>query len=106
MKCRTCMANTEVESTRAYRTVFLRRVRLCFNGHRFSTYEVLPGNLDRRTIEVAERAAADRKRSWQRKAIVARSPDMTATELAAKLNITEARVRAIRAELKTPTPSE
>jgi transcriptional regulator NrdR family protein len=103
VKCPTCAADSEVLETRPYRTVFLRRVRKCFNGHRFSTYEVFPGNLDRRTIVTAERAAADRKLAWQRKQAVANSTE-PATKLATRLGITSARVKQIRDELKEDKP--
>lgn len=40
MRCPTCGTGlTEVKETRPYRTVFTRRVRLCYNKHSFTTYE-------------------------------------------------------------------
>lgn len=78
--------------------VFLRRYRQCFNDHRFMTYEVFAGNLDRRGLTATVRGIAARIQAAKIKRTVLANPSLTATSLAVKLNITEARVRQIRNE--------
>ena len=40
MKCPKCGAPSNVLATRVHQTVFLRRSRRCYNGHRFAALEV------------------------------------------------------------------
>lgn len=97
MKCPKCSAESTVDATRPYLVVFTQRFRRCMDNHRFVTFEVYAGNLDKRTLGeklkgvIARRAAATRRRT-----ILAR-PDLSAGELAKTLDITEARVRQVRA---------
>lgn len=89
-----------MDATRPYMVVFTRRDRRCDEGHRFETFEVYAGNLDKRTLGeklkgvMARRAAASRRR-----AVLAR-PDLSPSALAKTLEVTEARVRQIRAEAR------
>lgn len=46
MKCQQCKADTWVRETRKFQEVFTKRRHECFNGHRFSTYEVTKEYLD------------------------------------------------------------
>jgi len=39
MRCPTCNAPSEVESTRVTKENNVKRIRLCFNQHKFSTLE-------------------------------------------------------------------
>lgn len=99
MKCPKCSADSTVLSTRVFKKVLLRRARECFNEHRFSTFEVFAGNLDRRQLDKAAAGIAMRKIAWTRKQTVAKNPKASTTALANLLDITEARVRQIRREL-------
>ena len=99
MRCMKCGAPTEVAETRPFMGVMLRRARVCFNGHRFSSYEVPPGALDRRQLKAIQNGVADRQRAQHRKLAVLRAPNESASSLAKRLGITEARVRQIRKEV-------
>lgn len=103
MKCPKCGAPTEVLETRAYMGVFTRRTRECFNGHKASTYEVPTTALDRRQLPIIKRGIKTREEARRRRLTVIRSPDLSASDLASKLNITEARVRQIRKEANDRT---
>lgn len=96
MNCPRCGAPSEVLSTRTDVATVARR-RQCFNEHRFTTFEVPPGAVDRRQLEATKRGFLQRAAAWARRMQVLRSKD-SATVLAARLGITEARVRQIRAE--------
>lgn len=98
MKCPVCGAATDVLETRPYLSVFTRRARVCFNGHKTSTYEVPRGVLDRRQLATVVRGVKQRGQAERRKLAVLRAPTESATALAARLGITEARVRQIRKE--------
>jgi len=99
VKCPRCGADSHVYATRKYKDVLLRRQRLCFNEHKFDTYEVFAGNLDRRTLANTRRGIAQRKHAWHIRRVVLASV-LTASELARELKITEARVRQIRSRAK------
>lgn len=99
MKCPKCAAASRVKATRAYQITMLRRTRECFNGHTFSTIEVFPGNVDRRSLAATQRGITARKGIAKRRSVIAANPHLTATQLAADLGCTEARVRQIRSEL-------
>ncbi len=96
MKCPMCGAPTDVLETRSYMDVFTRRARQCFNGHRVNTYEVPSGVLDRRQLAATRRGVLQRAEAQRRTLAVLRSPHESASSLARKLGITEARVRQIR----------
>lgn len=97
MKCRKCAAESEVLETRKT-APWLRRTRLCFNGHKFITYEVYPGNIDRKTRESTRRKVNVAALAAKRVLKVTMSPEKSASALAMELGITEARVRQIRKE--------
>jgi len=101
VKCPRCSADSSVLATREFADVLLRRSRECFNGHRFASFEVFKGNLDARTIAATKRGAVGRAVAQRRRHQVLAQPDLTATQLAAQLGCTEARVRQIRAETTT-----
>jgi transcriptional regulator NrdR family protein len=96
MMCPTCGADSSVDATREYLGVFSRRRRLCVRGHRFDTYEVYAGNLDRRTLTATKRGLANKLQSTVNRLTVLASPCASASMLARELGITEARVRQIR----------
>ena len=98
MRCNKCAAESEVLETRKS-APWARRTRLCFNGHRFVTYEVYLGNIDPRTRGVTIRGLKAMSLANQRKVRVKNGAAKTATQLAKELGITEARVRQIRKEL-------
>jgi hypothetical protein len=98
MKCPRCGAPSDVVETRAWRELFNRRRRRCFNGHTFESYEVTAGVLDRRAVTTVLRGLQARRRADQRRRLVLANPDMPASAAARQLGITEARVRQIRAE--------
>jgi hypothetical protein len=96
MKCNICGADSQVLATRKFQNVFLKRKRRCSNNHPFTTYEVFPGNLDRRTLADTRRGIETRIKVIAIRHTVLKEPTRSATSLAVKLNITEARVRQIR----------
>jgi transcriptional regulator NrdR family protein len=99
MKCPKCSAESIVLETRVYLDAFSRRGRVCSGPerHRFSTYEVYAGNLDKRTLDAKRRGFKARHAAAARRRAVLSRPDLSASELARHLNITEARVRQLRA---------
>lgn len=94
MICRKCDATSSVLSTRMFEGV-IKRTRKCHNGHRFTTLEVLPSQVDRRTLTISLKHAVAR----ERRAAVMRRPDLSPVQLAVRLGITDARVRQIRKEM-------
>lgn len=96
MICPHCGADSSVEETRAYMDVFLRRTRKCFNEHRFQTYEVHSGNLDRRSMHATKRGVAAKTKSWKTKLRIIAQPGAAATGIAAELGVSEAYVRMVR----------
>lgn len=99
MKCTRCGAASDVLATREYMEVFSKRTRQCHNGHRFHTYEVTAGNLDRRTLADTLRGVEKGRITWRRRQTILRSTE-SASVLAAQLGVTEARVRQIRQEAR------
>ena len=99
MRCPTCGAPTEVLETRPYMGVFSRRTRMCFNEHKTWTYEVPATALDRRQLPIIKRGIKTRVEARHRRLTIIRSPGVPASELAATLGITQARVRQIRSEV-------
>lgn len=97
MKCPKCGEMGKASETRLTHGVFLRRARECPNGHRFTTYEVHAGNLDRRTLLATKRGISASTLAWQRREAV-RSHTGSTSAVARELGITEARVRQIRAK--------
>ena len=98
MRCNKCAAESEVLETRKS-APWVRRTRLCFNGHKFVTYEVYAGNIDKGTKQGTNRHLVAVSTANHRRVRVMNSPSKTATQLAKELGITEARVRQIRKEL-------
>jgi len=98
VRCNKCAAESEVLETRKS-TPWVRRTRLCFNGHKFVTYEVYIGNIDPRTRSATIRGLKAVSLANQRRLRVKNGAAKTASQLARELGITEARVRQIRKEL-------
>ena len=98
MRCNKCAAESEVLETR-WSAPWTRRTRLCFNGHKFVTYEVYTGNIDRGTRDATVRGLQMVSLANQRRLRVKNGAAKTASQLARELGITEARVRQIRKEL-------
>ena len=98
MRCNKCAAESEVLETRKS-APWVRRTRLCFNGHRFVTYEVYNGNIDKRTRDATVRGLKLVSLANQRRLRVKNGAGKTASQLAQELGVTEARVRQIRKEL-------
>ena len=98
MKCQRCAADSEVLETRTSGP-WVRRKRECFNGHRFVTYEVYRGNIDKRTRDATVRGLKSVSLANQRRIRVKNGAAKTASQLARELGVTEARVRQIRKEL-------
>lgn len=95
MNCPTCSAYSRVLHTRDGDTVAIKRRRECANGHRFTTVEAVPRAFCKRDMAQAQATSKARADRWKRDQAIAAS-GMTATELAAKYRITEARVRQIK----------
>ena len=98
MRCNKCAAESEVLETR-WSAPWTRRTRLCFNGHKFVTYEVYNGNIDKRTRDATVRGLKLVSLANQRRLRVKNGAGKTASQLAQELGVTEARVRQIRKEL-------
>ena len=98
MRCNKCAAESEVLETRKS-APWVRRTRLCFNCHKFVTYEVYTGNIDRGTRDATVRGLQMVSLANQRRLRVKNGAAKTASQLARELGITEARVRQIRKEL-------
>ena len=98
MRCNKCAAESEVLETRKS-APWVRRTRLCFNGHKFVTYEVYSGNIDKRTRDATVRGLKLMSLANQRRLRVKNGAGKTASQLAQELGVTEARVRQIRKEL-------
>jgi DNA-directed RNA polymerase sigma subunit (sigma70/sigma32) len=97
MRCLKCGAATSVLETREYKGLFLRRSRQCHNEHKFASYEVHAGALDKRQILSALAGQSAREKSARRARAVLRNPGKSAAELAGVLGISATRVRQIRA---------
>jgi len=95
MKCPKCGADSEVDATRKYKDVLLKRSRRCFNGHPFQTYEVHAGNLDRRTLADTRRGVETKAKSWALKARILRDTRSSA-EVAEDVGCSAAYVRLVR----------
>lgn len=98
MKCPHCGAWSEVSETRATADG-MRRRRDCANGHRFTTFEVLPQVLKAAKASplASTWATPGSARRWARnQAIVADT--RPAAEVAREHGITDKRVRQIRAQ--------
>lgn len=94
MKCRYCGADTRIVDTRE-KNGAVRRRRKCFNEvHSFYTWEVLPGTVQWKNVGTTGR---DRNaESFRRRTYVAKHTNVSASELARRLGISEAAVRYIR----------
>ncbi len=94
MNCPRCGAPSTVLETRTQIASVVRR-RECFNQHRFTTHEVMPVVIDKRQFAATVRGFGQRALAWARRQAVLRSKE-SATVLARRLDMTEARVRQIR----------
>lgn len=95
MKCPECGADSSVTETRPYEEYFLRRTRLCFNGHRFKTLEIFPGNLRGHTVERSKRGIAVRAKAWLLKLRVKQS-DAPSAVLAKEHGVTTEWINFLR----------
>jgi hypothetical protein len=103
MKCQKCGADSSVLATRTHMEIFLKRSRECFNGHRFTSYEVFAANLDRRTLKQTINSATKiRKKSFAiKKAVLApENATLRTGLLAKKLKISDSYVRDIRRQAR------
>lgn len=96
MKCPVCGAWSEVLNTRAAPNHTIKRRRQCANEHRFTTVEALETAIDKRSAQSAAAAAKLRAQLWARDRAI-RADTRPATLVAADHNLTEARIRQIRA---------
>jgi transcriptional regulator NrdR family protein len=97
MKCPRCGAQSDVLDTRPGPHHTTRRRRECHNDHRFVTLEVLPPATNQRDLAAAARAAMVAAQRWLRDMRIRRDT-RPATIVAREHDLTEARVRQIRAE--------
>jgi hypothetical protein len=81
-------------------TYMLQRRRECANGHKFKTYEVFAGNLDRRTLPSTQAGMRRAAIASNRREFIRKHPKMPSGTLAHLLGITDMRVRQIRKELE------
>jgi hypothetical protein len=83
-----------VRETRLHAGVFTRRVRTCLNGHKFATYEVLIGNLDKRTVVSAQRGLVERWRAFnlRQRVLALKGTGVTAVAVGLQLGVTAQRV--------------
>ena len=93
MKCPRCGADSSVSETRTHEDVFLRRARVCFNEHKFTTLEVHPGNVAGLTL--TKKGVIERAASWLRKQRILRST-APAAEVAKQYGLTATYVRYLR----------
>lgn len=105
MNCQRCGAASEVKSTRSAAHGTTARRRECFNGHRFTTYEVYEPTFKSNARDLARTwarivAAATR---WARDRRIILDP-RGASSVAAEAKLTEARVRQIRASARYTHP--
>lgn len=112
MKCGSCGAWTEVLSTRKVDDgLTLRRVRLCGNNHRTTTYEVL-GPIYRRdppTVRQTVGAAQARALLYKRDTEIARlARETSRAHAASSYGMTEAAVKALlrRVKRRDESPSK
>lgn len=105
MKCPICGVAADVKETRLAEENTVRRRHECLNGHRFTTYEVYASTFStfRREIAATARRVAANAVRWKRDLRIAR--DLRgASVVAREHDITEARVRQIRAARRAPAP--
>ncbi len=104
MRCPYCGAGSAVEATRSSRWGNMRRRRLCQNGHKFTTYEVLPQVLRtaRSNAAAAQREAERNAALWRRNQAIVNDPRPTA-EVAADMGLSPVRVREIRRSIAVAT---
>lgn len=107
MICPRCGAESQVTETREASMGTFRRRRQCFNGHRFTTFEVYEQTIKaaglRDMAATWRKAKASAKMWWRDRAIIMDARSTGA--VAAEHGITGARVRQIRAGAATSHPS-
>ena len=98
MKCPTCGADSDVTGVaRNFKEHYITYHRVCDVGHRFQTVEVHPSQLaDGREMTSAIRNIDKRIARYKRDVQIALDP-RTSKEVAADYDLTDARVRQIRA---------
>lgn len=104
MKCPTCGAWTEVEATRqADRGHTVRRTRACANGHRFTSFEVLPRIYRRSPAEVRKTVVSAEVRAvmYRRNlAVVQALKTSRLAQVAAAFDLELSAVRSIKRRFK------
>lgn len=101
MKCKFCGADTSVIATRAFRTVFLKRTRKCFNEcASFITIEVPIGVVARSRIDRIENGIKLRARTNALRRAVRNNPGIKPQALARKLGISARYTLELQKELK------
>lgn len=105
MKCPICGAPSEVARTKEVEHNMIHRRRLCFNMHRFNTYEMYEAasRAAGKNIAASGRRAATSAETWARNRLIIRSSD-PASVVAKKFGISDARVRQIRAAAAATHP--
>jgi len=92
-KCGTPHSN--VTATRRAPHGVISRRRRCYNGHAFTTWEVLPTSVARRELERNHQAAKLASKTWRRDQAIIRDT-RPSTQVALDHGITDTRVRQIR----------
>lgn len=105
MKCERCGAASDVLETRAAEHGMVKRRRQCGNGHRFKTFEVYEPTakaVERDIRGTWRRVQAAAQRWWRDRKIIL--DPRGASEVARAVQLTEARVRQIRASARVTHP--
>lgn len=105
MICSCGLEAVRVLSTRTRGDGVVLRRRQCPDGHRWTSYEMheaVAGSIGKGKLATAAAAHANgirrRQQAQAKRELVAHCPHMGASELAAVIGCTEARVRQLRAE--------
>ena len=106
MKCPTCAAASQLLARELVQEHATERHRVCDNGHRFKTLEVHPTMVaDAREWRCAVNKIQRRVALWHRDSAIAADPRPTKV-VAADYDITDARVRQIRASFRSKNSVE
>ncbi len=106
MKCFICGAESELSARELVHEHSTERHRVCSNGHRFKTLEVYPTMVaDARELRCAINNIERRISKYHRDVAIA-SDDRPTKVVAYDYQITDARVRQIRASFRNKDPVE
>lgn len=101
MKCTHCGADTTVRETRLFKTMFLKRTRVCFNKCRpIVTVEIPIGSISDGDLTKIERGTAKRAVAYQAKQLVTANAHLTAGQIALKTGLKLSHVETIRHRTK------